>query len=517
MLALHAENIIKYYGDRLILDIPEIKIYSGDRIGLIGTNGCGKTTFLDIITGRLKPDEGEIHINTSWSYITQLSDEGMEGFRSGGEITKAKVFDAVALNPALLIADEPTANLDVDAIAVTENLFKRLKGSIIIVSHDRAFLDSLCNKIFRLEKGRIIEYHGNYTSYARQVELDRITRRNEYERFIAEKSHLEDAITGMARAEKRIRKAPSRMGNSEARLHKRSSTGVKKHLARHRKSLKTRLDKLEGRERPVGPRKPRIYHQGVNLPVSRTAVELNIPTVIAGDKILIRDIKISIPTGSRTVISGPNGSGKTTLLNHIALNRSGVRIAAGSRAAYFRQNLNDIDDGLSLIENIMKESTLNQTIVRTVLASMLFSKADINKKASVLSGGERVKLQLAKTLLSGADLLILDEVTNYLDIAAIDALETLMNEFPGTILYVSHDRRLVENTADRVYEVKNGKLIDATYDMQMANKADAESILIDIRLLELEKILGRGDVSEEKLIEIHEEYDRLVLRKKNLI
>ncbi len=514
MLAIHAENIIKYYGDRLILDISDIKIYTGDKIGLIGTNGCGKTTLLDVITGKIQPDEGKVHINTSWSYITQLGHIGMEGHLSGGEVTKAKVFDAFASNPGLMIADEPTANLDSDAIVITENLFKRLKGSLIIVSHDRAFLDVLCNRIFRLENGRITEYHGNYSSYARQVELDRITRQNEYDRFVAEKAHLEGAVAGMAKAEKRIKKTPSRMGNSEARLHKRSSTAIKKHLAQHRKGFQTRLEKLDEKDRPKDPYTLKIYHQGVRLPVSRTALSLSIPMLAAGGKYLIKNIKLTIPTGSKTALTGANGSGKTTLLNYIYKNSEGVRVAPGSRVAYFSQKLDSVDDGLSLLDNVLKNSTIERGIIRTVLASMLFTKTDIDKPASILSGGERVKLQLACSLLSGADFLILDEVTNYLDIRAIDALEKLMQEFPGTILYVSHDRRLVENTADRIYEIKNMGIDDFTYLNHIKDMADTESILLNMRLSELAAYLGKGDISDEQREKSQAEYDELAAKKR---
>lgn len=516
MLALHAENLIKYYGDRLILDIPEFKIYTGDRIGLIGTNGCGKTTLLDILTGKTEPDEGSVTMNTTWGYITQLDALDQEQALSGGEITKEKVFDAVSGSPGLLIADEPTANLDSDAIEKIENIFIRLGGSILIVSHDRSFLDKTCNKIAKLQNGKLRFYQGNYSSYEKQAELERLTKINEYDKYLSEKKHLENAVSGMARAEGKIKKTPSRMGNSEARLHKRSSTEIKKHLAQHRKGLQSRLDRLAEKDKPKEIRALRIYHQGVRLPVSRTAVLIDRAVLKAGDKTLVNDIKLNIATGSKIALNGPNGSGKTTLLKLIVNGGSGVAVAPGSRLAYFSQKLDTLIDDKTLIDNILDDSTLDRTIVRTVLASMLFSKTDIHKKTSVLSGGERVKLQLAKVLLSGADLLILDESTNYLDIRAIDALEKLMNEFPGTILYVSHDRRLVENTADRMYEIRNGEIIDATYELQTSKKIRTDLVLIEMRMSELSSFMTRGDVSEEKMSWYTDEFNRLANEKRKI-
>jgi len=516
MLILHAKNIIKYYGDRLIINVPDFKIYEGDRIGLIGTNGCGKSTLLDILTGKIEADSGVVNINSTFAYVTQLDCEEIDAYRSGGEVTKTKIFNAVSGQPGLLIADEPTANLDVNAILKTEQIFKNIKGALLIVSHDRSFLDSQCNKIIKLENGQLKEYPGNYSGYEEQSELEHASAASEYEKYITKKKHLQNAVSGMSKAEGRIKKTPSRMGNSEARLHKRSSTEIKKHLAQHRKGIQSRLDKLEEKEKPRGSAMPRIYHQGVNLPISSSAVSLNIEILKAGEKQLLEKVKLVIPTGSKMALTGSNGSGKTTLLKHIWDGGAGVKIAPGSRAAYFSQKLDNLDDNLSLLENITKESTINQSIIRTVLASMLFSKMDILKKVSVLSGGERVKLQLAKVLLSGADFLILDEVTNFLDILAIKALEKLMHEFPGTILFVSHDRRLVDETADTVYEIRDRGIIDTTYEKQVADSTDADEVLLDMKIAEIATLLGRGDISEERLVEIKVEYDKLVSLKMSL-
>ncbi len=514
MLILYARNIIKYYGERLILDVSEFKLYSGDRIGLIGTNGCGKSTFLNILTGKITPDSGSVKIETTWAYVRQFEPGDTDEYLSGGEITKARIFNATAGSPGLLFADEPTANMDSDAINKIEQIFKKLKGALVIVSHDRSFLDKMCNKIVKIKKGSLLEYEGNYSAYEKQTELDRLTAKNDYKKYTTEKEHLENSVSGMARAEGRIKKTPSRMGNSEARLHKRSSTEIKQHLAQHRKGMQSRLKKLEKKERPAKTEIPRIYHQGVNLPISKSALRLNLPMLQAGDKKLIEDVKIILPTGSKTAVTGPNGSGKTTLMKFIWEEREGVYIAPGSRVAYFSQKLDNMKDELSLIDNVTQNSTINRGIIRTVLASMLFSKTDITKKASVLSGGERVKLQLAAVLLSGADFLILDEVTNYLDITAIEALEKLMMEFPGTILFVSHDRRLVEKIADKVYRIKDGRLTEAMYEKQDENTPDANRVLIDIKIAELTLLLGRGDVVKERRENAEREISRLKELKK---
>jgi len=204
-------GVKKYYNDRLILKVDDFKIYRNDRIGIIGLNGCGKTTFLNILTGRIEPDEGMSRIYGTYSYIEQLENDnivaveniasskfGVSGLNnqglSGGEVTRLKIAKALGRDNALIIGDEPTSNLDREGIELLQKELEAFDGAILVVSHDRDFLDAVCNAILEIENGEVCLYRGNYTKYKELKEKKRKSASFEYEQYVSEKNSLEEAL-----------------------------------------------------------------------------------------------------------------------------------------------------------------------------------------------------------------------------------------------------------------------------------------------------------------------------------
>lgn len=251
MERIRLSNITKYYGDRKIFEIPDLIIQDNQKIGIVGKNGVGKSTFLDIISGDIKPDSGNIKINGKMSYIKQLDEIGTNRKVSGGEKMLQTINLSLQENPDILLADEPSSNLDMFNIEYITKKLKEFKGTLLLISHDRTILDEVCNYIIEIENGEITEYKGNYSSYKKQKNGKLEREKFEYSQYVKEKNRLEHAIIASKNSAKSMRKAPKRMGNSEARLHKREASEIKEKLEGHSKALETRLNHLEIKEKPL--------------------------------------------------------------------------------------------------------------------------------------------------------------------------------------------------------------------------------------------------------------------------
>lgn len=474
MLLIHAEDIKKHYGDRLIVEARELKIYSGDRIGIVGMNGAGKTTLMDLLAGALEPDSGKVKRYSECSYIRQfgagdkeaslksLKEFGLKGINqetmSGGELTRLRITKELSEEKPLLLADEPTSNLDIRGIELLQKKFLEYRGAVVLISHDRELLDNVCKKIVEIEDGNIKVYPGNYSGYKRQKEMERERELFEYNQYIEEKKRLEDTLKEREVHASSVKKAPKRMGNSEARLHKRSSTEIQKNLRKTANAIETRLEKLEVKSRPKEAMSMKMELDVGAKPVSRIAARGKGINVKFGAKVLFEDASFEIASGSKTALIGGNGTGKTTLAKMIVSGQETIRIANGVRLGYFNQQLKGLDEDGSILENVMSSSGQREYVVRTVLARMLFKREAVLKKVSVLSGGEKVKVALAKLIVSDSNFLLLDEPTNYLDMMSMDALQGLLREYEGTVLMVSHDRRFIDSVADRLLIIEQGKL-----------------------------------------------------------
>ena len=538
MLLIEANNIKKYFGDRLVLDIDDLKIYSEDRIGIVGRNGVGKTTLINILTNRLAPDEGFVKLYGSYSYISQLEEPdnksisgelaskfGIEpiwnDYMSGGEKTRFKLANALDDNSMMLFADEPTSNVDMEGIQLIEEMFEEYKGTLIVISHDRNFLDKLCNKILELEDGKIKIYNGNYTDYKNQKLLERERAEFEYEEYIKEKKRLEGVIIDTKQKVKSIKKVPRRMGNSEARLHKMGSQNARANLERAVKNVKKRIEHLEVREKPkVDPRIKLDVQHSTELH-SKIIIEGKNINKSFGDKIIFKNAEFNIYNGSKIAFIGPNGCGKSTLIKMILDNNHTIKIAKGAKIGYFSQDMSILDNNLSILDNVMESSIYPESFARLLLARLLFRGEEVYKNVNVLSGGELVKVSFAKIVLQDINLLILDEPTNYMDIDALEVIEETLKDYDRTLLFVSHDRRFVDSIADHIMTIENHKIkiFNGSYKEYLASKnkifdPNKEEIEKQIIVLQnrLSEVIGRLSIpTKNDDIEIlDKEYNKIL-------
>ncbi len=525
MLVLQACNIKKSYGDRVIVQFDDLKIYYGERIGVVGANGTGKTTLLDLLSGRLSPDEGFLDLRAGLSYITQEGAPGIDPDRrlarefqvsgvpgsaaSGGEKTRLKIAAGFDESAGILFADEPTANLDLGGVRLLEEKLAVFRGAMLLVSHDREFLDCLCTKIIEIRGARLQVFQGNYSEYLRQREAAFERQLFEYRQYVSEKKRLQETLAERRGSVKNVRKTPKRMGNSEARLHKRESTEIQKKLNKKVKALETRLEKLESKEKPQALPQIKININQAGDPVARTVAAGENIDLYFGSRRLFKKACFEIPRGRKTALVGANGSGKTTLANMIVSGAAGIRLAPGTITGYYNQEMaGNLDYRDTVLESVMKNSAQPESLVRTVLARFLFRGGDVFKKVAMLSGGEKVKLALAKILTGGANLIILDEPTNYLDIISMEALESVLRDYEGTMLVISHDRKFLNNVTDRVLLIENGAII--TYEGHLEDYInDAKACSID-REKEMEDMVVRLRLSElaGKIAECRDEQER---------
>ena len=491
MLLLQANGIVKDFAERRVLDSVDMSIYDGDRIGLVGENGAGKSTLMGILAGRSEPDEGRVEARCPLALVEQFgqgedageygagevasrfaAQELHEGL-SGGECTRRRIAAALSRAPRLMMLDEPTTDLDAQGIAELMRSLKAFEGALLLISHDRALLDALCTSIAELEDGHLTLYPGNYSDYAAEKRRRRERQQFEYDAYRQERARLTAAID--ARERRAVRsKLPSRMGNSEARLHKRSATETEEKLHDSANAMRSRLEKLERKERPRDLPAVSMKLGAAGGVVSRRALEVKHLKVAVPGRMLIKDAGFALPTGSRTALMGANGCGKTTLLTRIVEGAPGVRLSPGVKIGYFSQRSDStLDMDKTALDNAMSMSSLPQSVARTVLSNLDLDASDVFKPVRVLSGGERVKVELARLLLGDCNLLILDEPTNHLDIYSLEALEKLLREYAGTLLMVSHDRRFLSAVAQRLLVMEGGALttFEGTPDEYAARRA----------------------------------------------
>ena len=358
---------------------------------------------------------------------------------SGGQKTRVALGRLLLQNPDLIILDEPTNHLDMTSIAWLETYLLNYKGAVLIVSHDRYFLDRIAGKVIEIDQSKATTFMGNYSDYAVKKEQLRVAAWNAYMNQQREIKHQEEVIEKLKsfNREKSIKRAESR---------------------------EKMLDKIEVIEKPSEVRTdmkltltPRILSGNDVLTVEHLAKSFD-------SHKLFTDVNFEIKRGEHVAIIGDNGSGKTTLLKIlnglVPADQGTFRLGSNVEIGYYDQEHHVLHSEKTLFEEISDDYPyLNNTQIRNVLAAFLFTGEDVFKRISDLSGGERGRVSLAKLVLSNANFLILDEPTNHLDIMSKEILEDALNGYEGTILYVSHDRYFINRTAHRILDLTEGQFV----------------------------------------------------------
>ena len=516
MIILSCNNLTKSFGVESILENISFTVNEGDKIGVIGVNGTGKTTLFKIISGIYGYDSGEIYTskdceigyleqntnfysdNTIFTEVLEvfsdlikmeedlrkmeceISDKSSEtnspdlqklmdnyshklelfqnsngygykseakgvlkglGFNdeelekpikilSGGEKTRVLLAKLLLRKPTLLLLDEPTNHLDSDALEWLELFLKQYKGTVILISHDRYFLDQSVNRIFEIHNKKLKAYNGNYSYYVEKSAIDKEIERKTYED-----------------QQKEIKK-------QEESIERLKAYGREKHLKRARSKEKA-LSKIEVLDRPDGERKrakikfiPAV--ESGNDVLAVRDVKMSFP-----DKVLFKDLNLDIYRGEKVALIGPNGAGKSTLfkiiMNEIQPMEGEVKFGTNVNTAYFHQEQKTLNLENSVIDEIWDANPhLTQTEVRNMLGAFLFENEDVFKKISSLSGGERARVAILKLILSQSNFLLLDEPTNHLDIDSKEVLEEALVNYTGTIFTISHDRYFLNKVVDKI-------------------------------------------------------------------
>ena len=367
---------------------------------------------------------------------------------SGGQKTRLMLAAALVSSPDFMLLDEPTNHLDIRMMEWLEGYLRDFRGGVLVVSHDRAFLDHVTTRILEMEGGRLRSFTGNYTKYLAQKDI--LTR--------TEKAAYEAQQNYIAEQEAYIR---------------RFKAGIKSKMARGRQS---QLDRLERLEAPV-----ENETFSLRLPKAPESAErvLILEHLKAGygDNVLVQNIDLVLRRREKVGLIGPNGSGKTTLLRTILgeIPALGGEAKIGNRVkiGYFSQSYERLDPKQTLLDNFLTEYGLTDEQTRSLLGGMLFHGDDVFKEIGTLSGGQKARLVLLKLVLDGANLLILDEPTNHLDILAKETVEAALELFDGTVLVVSHDRYLVNEVTNRIWEIEDGQILDykGNYEFYLEEKA----------------------------------------------
>ncbi len=530
MIIAQAQDLEQRFGGNTIFSNISFSVPDNARIGLVGPNGAGKTTLLKIMTGQQEPTSGQFTINkglkvgyiaqengldeekTIWDEMLtvfndlieknkkitkmqeQIADhpedeellkrydqlaydfeqEGgftyqaeiksiLNGFNfkentwnkvigtlSGGEKTRLAFVKLLLQKPPVLLLDEPTNYLDLDTLDWLEAFLKNYQGAIITVSHDQYFLDHLANQIFELNFGKLTTFKGNYSQYVKERELMDSQQEAAYEKQQEKIKKEEEFIQ-----KNLVRASTTKRAQSRRKV----------------------LDKMERIKPPKHKQKVRINFTS-DRPSGKEVLIAKDLTIGYPDKVMVSDIDFQVNKNDRVAIIGPNGIGKSTLLKTIMKKLKpkdgSIKYGASLDIGYYDQELQSLDPSKTVLDTIWdRHKTMPEKDVRSILASFLFTAEDIDKTVGQLSGGQKARLTLTVLSLEKDNFLLMDEPTNHLDIEAKEVLEEALDNYDGTLLFVSHDRYFINELANKIISVRDGhaKIYNGNYSYYLDEKA----------------------------------------------
>lgn len=538
MVLLQLKNIVKTYASNIILNDISLEVKERERIAVVGRNGSGKSTLLNILRRATDIDSGDIYYanNLDIGYLAQHNDvqsdrtiweelltvfepfmieennlqhlaEEIEqnslngtydekkineysrreeafanagGYRyksdvrgvliglgfpetefdmtvnelSGGQKTRLALGKLLLQKPDLLLLDEPTNHLDIETLMWLESYLVNYEGAIVIVSHDRYFLDKVVSIVYEVRQQKLYEYHGTYSDYLIQKEIN-------YERDVKQ----------YEQQQKEIKEAEQFIVRNIAR----AST------SKRAQSRRRQLEKVTRIDRPIFDEKSAHFLFDVAKTSGNDVIHVDdFSFTYSGEaKPTIQHVSFTLRRGERAALIGPNGIGKTTLLKAIVDGADRITLGSNVQIGYYAQEQETLDETKTILEEVwdaFPEKTEQE--IRTVLGNFLFTDTEVEKHIHYLSGGEKARVALAKLMLKRANFLILDEPTNHLDLDSKEVLEDALEQFPGTILFVSHDRYFINKITDYVYELHpNGvNIYLGDYDYYIEKKLEAEEI-----------------------------------------
>ena len=560
-------NINKFYNGNQVLNNVSLTIDENDRIGLVGVNGCGKSTLLKIITGSVEPDrfterDGVIAFasKTSIGYLEQMGGlnsennvidemrsvfepvhraidrlreieleiadgdnsaaeeyqqlsswiEANDGYNldvkirmvlngmgfteaelnrtvsgfSGGEKTRLCIARLLLEEPNLLILDEPTNHLDFKTVMWLEDYLKSYRGAVLVVSHDRYFLDRICTSVCEIERGVLRRYRGNYSAYVHQREENDTRQEKEYELQQKQIAKMEEYV-----ARNIVRATTSKRAQSRQKA----------------------LEKIERIEKPFHETKSAKIHFTYAVEPPLDVLKVKGADISVGEgsmrRTLVDDISFDVRRGDKVGIIGDNGIGKSTLLKiiqELIPHKGIVRWNSNVKISYFEQESTNLNKALTVMEELhSRYPSMSELEVRSLLAQVRLVGENVFKETGVISGGERAKLCFAIMMQEHGNVLILDEPTNHLDLASKEAIESALEEYTGTVIFVSHDRYLLSKIAGRLIELKDGeyRLHEYGFDQYLDVLRDEQAA--EKRAAELEKQQKAAQAAKDKSAKVY--------------
>ncbi|WP_437130690.1 ABC-F family ATP-binding cassette domain-containing protein [Peptostreptococcus russellii] len=569
MIMLSCNNVTKSFGVETILEDISFSISEGDKVGIVGVNGTGKTTLFKIITGIYGYDSGEIYTskdcrmgyleqNTNFHSDKTIYEEVLKVFSdliaseielrdmehkiaelsklegsptselkklmddygkkyerfeenhgysyksevigtlrglgfskddlekqidvlSGGEKTRVLLAKLLLGKPSLLLLDEPTNHLDAEAVEWLEGFLRAYEGTVMIISHDRYFLDQSVNRIFEMSNKHLTAFNGNYTEYQKQAKIQKEIELKRYENQQHEIKKQEESIERL------------------------KSYGREKHIKRARSKEKM-LNKVEKLEKPQEYRKKAKFKFHSAPQSGNDVLRVENLEKSFDERVLFKGVNFDIYRGEKVALIGPNGIGKSTLfkilMSEETQNEGNFKIGQNVIPAYFHQEQKTLNLKNTIIDEIWNSNpSLTQTEIRSLLGAFLFSDEDVFKEINLLSGGERARIAILKLILSKSNLLLLDEPTNHLDIDSKEVLEEALLEYDGTIFTISHDRYFLNTVIDKILLLSPEGVTEylGNYDYYMEKKTQQK---------EMETLADDLDIEQKTKTQIKEEKKR---------